>query len=411
MIFSSKKVTVMGLGRFGGGLGVTRWLLEQGAKVLVTDLASAEDLAQQIKELGTHPNLHVVFGEHRIKDFVEADFVVANPAIPTPWNNVFLLAAWNADVLVTTEIEILVTRLQRKQIIGITGTSGKSTTASMIYEGLKYANIPCHLGGNIGGSLLTTLKEINTSDAVILELSSAMLWWLHRNRTWAPSVAVLTNIEPNHIDWHGSFDEYKKCKELLFDNQEDGDTAITQDQDATFTGLAIPGSHNQKNAAVAFLAGVTIGADPVLLRKGIQQFQGLPHRLQLVCEGFYNDSKSTIPKATQLAVDAFANSKKIHLIVGGYDKQIDLSLIADQAIRVDCMYAIGQTANIIAELTSENVKCFEKLEEAVVEALHNMDADDVLLLSPGCASWDQFENYEARGELFCALIKKLKASQ
>ncbi|HIB51054.1 MAG TPA: hypothetical protein EYO40_07245 [Phycisphaerales bacterium] len=407
----NKNVTVMGLGRFGGGLGVTRWLLDQGARVLLTDLANEDELTKQIKELGTHTNLQVVFGKHRMEDFVGADVVIANPAIPMPWKNVFLCAAWEANIQVTTEIEMLVEQLHREQVIGVTGTSGKSTTASMLYDGLKNAGITCHLGGNIGGSLLNSLSEINENDVVVLELSSAMLWWLNKNTSWSPSTAVLTNIEPNHVDWHGSFEEYKSCKELLFANQAEGDIAITQDQNASFTGLIVPGKHNQKNAAVAFLAGVAIGADPTLLREGIQRFRGLPHRLQLVCDGYYNDSKSTTPKATELAVDAFADAKKIHLIVGGYDKKIDLTLLAAQASRVACMYAIGETANTIVELASGNIKQFKNLEQAVAEATKNMNSEDVLLLSPGCASWDQFVHFEARGELFCSLVNESKAHQ
>ena len=114
MKFLNKNVTVMGLGRFGGGLGVTRWLLDQGAKVLLTDLANEDELTKQIKELGSHTNLQVVFGEHRMEDFLRADVVIANPAIQTPWNNVFLCAAWEANIQVTTEIEMLVDRLHRR---------------------------------------------------------------------------------------------------------------------------------------------------------------------------------------------------------------------------------------------------------------------------------------------------------
>ena len=399
-----KRVTVMGLGRFGGGLGLTKWLLHQGAEVLLTDLASEEELAEQLHELGVHPNLQYVFGEHRIEDFANADVVVANPAVPAPWNNLYLQSAWDVGVEVTTEIELLTKQLNRNNVIGVTGTSGKSTTSSMVHAALLSAGICSHLGGNIGGSLLNEVSSIAPTDIVVLELSSAMLWWLDRNGGWSPRVSILTTIEPNHIDWHGSFEEYKKCKELLFMHQQEDDISLTQDVEATFDGLTVLGHHNQRNASVAFLAAISVGADAKQARFGIQNFRGLHHRLQFVCDGCYNDSKSTTPSATKLAVDAFEDSKKMHLIVGGYDKQVDLTLLTKQSERVACMYAIGATRDAIAKRANGRVRCFEIMQEAVRCAKSEMQEGDVLLLSPGCASWDQFDNYEQRGDLFCKLV-------
>ena len=409
--FQHKRVTVMGLGRFGGGLGVTKWLLNQGAEVLLTDLASKHELEEQLHELGVHPNLQYVFGEHRIEDFANAEVVVANPAVPAPWNNLYLQSAWDVGVEVTTEIELLTKQLNRNNVIGVTGTSGKSTTSSMVHAALLSAGICSHLGGNIGGSLLNEVSSIAPTDIVVLELSSAMLWWLDRNGGWSPRVSILTTIEPNHIDWHGSFEEYKRCKELLFTHQKVGDTSLTQDTEATFDDLQVLGKHNQRNAAVAFLAAIAVGADAKLARAGIQKFGGLPHRLQFVCDGFFNDSKSTTPSATKLAVDTFTDSKQLHLIVGGYNKEIDLELLAKQSERVACMYAIGATRNAIAKLATGRVLCFETLQEAVCCAKSDMQEGNVLLLSPGCASWDQFDNYEQRGELFCKLVTEVATNQ
>ncbi len=401
----------MGLGRFGGGLGVTKWLLKQGAEVLVTDVAQESALSLQIAELGTHARLQFALGEHRVEDFTNTDVVVVNPAVPTPWNNKFLQAAWEVGVIVTTEIELVVKRLERKNVIGVTGTSGKSTTASMIHAALCSAGKRCRLGGNIGGSLLGDLSTLQKDELVVLELSSAMLWWLDRNGGWSPRIAVLTTVEPNHIDWHGSFEAYKKCKELLFVHQTEGDTALTQDSDSSFEGLAVLGKHNERNAAVALLAVVAAGAELNLARVGIQQFCGLPHRLQLVHHRCYNDSKSTTPSATKLAVDSFDDPSKVHLIVGGYDKKVDLRVLANQSKRVARMYAIGATQKAIAALATSDVDCFDSLESAVTTAKQNMEDGDVLLLSPGCASWDQFENYEQRGNLFCELVREVLPTQ
>jgi UDP-N-acetylmuramoylalanine--D-glutamate ligase len=403
VITKGERVTVMGLGRFGGGLGVSQWLLDEGANVLLTDLATEEELFDQIEPLKHHPNITFVLGEHRTEDFTNTDLVIANPAVSQPWNNRFLQAAWESNVRVSTEIELVTQQLSTTQVIGVTGTSGKSTTVSMIHAGLEASGVRSHLGGNIGGSLLQSISGIDDNDIVVLELSSAMLWWLEKAGGWSPHIAVLTNVEENHVDWHGSFEEYSRCKELLFAFQTENDIALTQDSEATFSGLQVVGKHNERNAAIAFLAAIAVNANPELARSGIQNFRGLPHRLQEVGEGYYNDSKSTTPQATVLAIDAFTDASKVHVIVGGYDKQIDLSLLAKQADRVGGMYAIGATAQEIESLANDNVQICNTLECAVSTAQQSMEQGDFLLLSPGCASWDQFENYEKRGERFCEL--------
>ncbi len=394
----------MGLGRFGGGLGVTKWLLEKGAQVLLTDIMTEEQLRPQLNELGSHPNIKTVLGEHRFQDFSETDIVIANPAVATPWDNPYLKTAWDSGVRVTTEIELSLQYIDRNQVIGVTGTSGKSTTCSMIHAALETSGIPSHLGGNIGGSLLRLIDEIKPSDFIVLELSSAMLWWLDKNWMWSPHIAVLTNIEENHVDWHGSFEEYVRCKKLIFAHQTENDVALTQDPKATFSGLQVLGQHNEQNAAVAFLAANAIGADANRARTGIQNFRGLPHRLQQVKQGIYNDSKSTTPLATKRAIDSFPDSTKLHVIVGGYDKKVDLSLLAQQASRVGGMYLIGTTADEIASKSPQGAQVCKTLDCAVKAALKSMGENDVLLLSPGCASWDQFDNYEERGEKFCELV-------
>ena len=297
MITKGQRVTVMGLGRFGGGLGVSQWLLDQGAKVVLTDLATEEELSDQIELIKHHKNISLVLGEHRNEDFTNTDLVIANPAVSQPWNNPFLQVAWESDVKVSTEIELVIQQLSPTQVIGVTGTSGKSTTVSMIHAGLEASGVRSHIGGNIGGSLLQSIADIDENDIVVLELSSAMLWWLEKAGGWSPHIAVLTNVEENHVDWHGTFEEYSRCKELLFACQSESDIALTQDSDATFSGLRVVGKHNERNAAIAFLAAIAMNAEPELVRRGIQNFRGLPHRLQEVGEGYYTDSKSTTPQA------------------------------------------------------------------------------------------------------------------
>src|SRR5690606_16530524 len=178
---ASKRVTVMGLGQFGGGTGVTRWLAAQGADVLVTDLQNADTLQASIKELQPLIDSGAVtlrLGEHNVSDFTTCDLVIANPAVPRPWENRFLRSASAAGTPITTEIRLLIERLNRQRVIGVTGSAGKSATTAMVHHLLRKAGIRSHLGGNIGGSLLLQLDQIAPDDWIALELSSAMLYWL-----------------------------------------------------------------------------------------------------------------------------------------------------------------------------------------------------------------------------------------
>ena len=426
--FTGKRITIMGLGRFGGGLGVARWLAGRGGRLTVTDLADRQALAGPLTELadlidsGT-VTLHL--GGHERADFTGCDLVIANPAVPRPWENEYLQAARSAGVPITTEIRLLIERLDRRRVIGVTGTAGKSTTAAMIHHALSRAGRRSHLGGNIGGSLLEHLGEIRPADWVVLELSSAMLYWLGAGigsetaEGFSPRVAVLTNIAPNHIDWHGCLEHYEQSKANIFAFQQPGDRRIVGDECTDPPApipLKIPGRHNQRNAVMA-LAAVQRAAGPGPHEAAglLADFSGLPHRLQLVAEHagmrFYDDSKATTPTATVLAVDSFEHPDRVHLIAGGYDKRIDLTSIADLAGELAGLYTIGATGRALADAaggTPKAVYC-QTLDRAVALAIERMGPDDILLLSPGCASWDQFENYEQRGAAFAEAVQWLLA--
>jgi UDP-N-acetylmuramoylalanine--D-glutamate ligase len=421
----SKRVTVMGLGRFGGGVGVARWLVGQGARVLVTDTEPMVKLADSIAQLDefiASGRITLRLAEHRESDFTNCDLVVANPAVPTPWNSPYLNAAMAAGVPVTTEIRLLIERINRKRTIGITGSAGKSTTTAMIHHILQRAGERSHLGGNIGGSLLNSLDTTQGDDWFVLELSSAMLHWLGEGigaahfRAWSPHVAVLTNINPNHIDWHGSFEHYRESKQNIFRYQTTGDHPLTVDileNPARPIPLRIPGTHNQLNAHMAVAAVQrAIGLASIETEPLLADFPGLPHRLSFVGEfdglRFFNDSKSTTPESTLLAISAFPNAVSVHLIAGGYDKKIDLSAIARVAATLGGLYTIGATGESLAAAAKAHgagtAESCNTLDAAVELATARMKPGDVLLLSPGCASWDQFTNYEHRGEAFASLV-------
>jgi UDP-N-acetylmuramoylalanine--D-glutamate ligase len=438
--FTSSRITVMGLGRFGGGAGVARWLSAQGAHVLVTDSKTPEELGpalDEIVDLVVSGSIALRLGEHVMDDFVGVDGVVANPAIPMPWSNPYLKAATEANVPLLTEIG-LVQRLltSRERTIGVTGSAGKSTTASLIHHALKECGYETLIGGNLGGSLLLDHMNAGIPEKawIVLELSSAMLHW---NPAWSPHVAVLTNFAPNHLDWHGSLEHYEQSKKHLLANQKPGDIAVLGEGVAhwpcadgvrpivvrgSFASgsprprLHIPGDHNLRNASLAVeaLKAALPEVPESTWWTAMESFRGLPHRLEFIAEKrgirCFNDSKATTPESTLLAATAF-DIHRTHLIVGGYDKKVDLSPIATLGDQLAGLYTIGATGPAIAELArargGQPHEC-ETLEKAITAAFALAKPGETLLLSPGCASWGQFANYEERGDQFRTIVQAIE---
>lgn len=440
--FEGKRVVVMGLGRFGGGAGAAAWLAVQGADVLATDMATADRLGAALESLRPHIDSGSVtlrLGEHNVSDFTGADLVVANPGVSRPWDNRFVRAAQAAGVRVTTEIGMVVERLpDRGRVIGITGTAGKSTTTAMIAEGLGAVGVKHVVGGNIGGSLLGSLGTIDAGAWVVLELSSAMLWWLGgmdgTQAGWSPGVAVVTGFAANHVDWHGSEAHYEASKRRLLANQRPGDLAVLgQSVSAWASGegvervvrtnvdfegpLTTPGQHNRANAAMALAAcgRGTRGSDQPTLARAIGAFAGLEHRCRLVHKAggirFYDDSKCTVPGGVSLAAhgvgEAVGGMGRVHLIAGGSDKGIDVVPIGLLGPSTGGLYLIGDTAEAIATHASGAATMCGTLLNALREIRVNASAGDAVLLSPGCASFGQFDNYEHRGHEFARLAREI----
>ncbi len=429
--FRGKRVTVAGLGRFGGGIVVSQWLVQQGARVLVTDQSPEEKLRESKEKLGGLP-IEFRLGEHREEDFTSADLVVTSPALPP--SNKYLQAARAAGVPVTTEIMLFIERCPAR-IVGISGTKGKSTTTAMIGQ-LLAGRFRTWVGGNIGKSLLLDLPNIGKDDLVVLELSSFMLDYL-ATRSWSPHVAVLTMVAADHIEWHGSVAAYAEAKKTLVRFQTPNDFAILNEENE-LTGelihqtrakvilfglknrrpfeLIIPGRHNQLNAQAAFAAAGVFGVSWEQAQAVLAKFAGLPHRLQLVHEEngvrYYNDSIATIPEAAVAALDSFPGRKVIQ-IVGGYDKHLPFTdMCAALAERAKAVLCIGATGSKIAGLMGESPKiggaaAYEcgDLKTAVETAKKIAAPGDVVLLSTGCASYDQFVNFEQRGEMFSRLAR------
>lgn len=484
--FQDKKVLVMGLGRFGGGVGVTRWLVGQGAQVTVTDLKTESELQGSMRELEISRlvnNIHLALGKHDPKLLDEHELLVVNPAVKP--NNEFLKLAQQKGLELTTEMNLFFERCPGR-IIGVTGTNGKETVVRMIAGMLEAAGKKPIVGGNIGRSLLETLptksqtpslagrqanprvfqwktsaerkrsggtqlqinykhqisnkfkRIIQPNDLVLLELSSFQLErlaWVKKS----PEVAVIINITPNHLDWHGTFDNYLQAKANILRWQNHNDVAVLNIDDQAIVNLAeltkgrlvkirrpdeilrpylrVPGEHNLWNATIAQAVVKVFGVRDPDIRQALSEYQGTEHALEFVCQRngvkVYNDSEATTPIATLAAIESF--DQPIVLIAGGSDKGVDLRSLVEQMVgKVKMLITIGQTGPKILEIlkmvdrgSKVRMASAQSLKQAVKLGFKYARSGDILLLSPACASYDMFSNLQERGKIF----KKIACGQ
>ena len=457
----------MGLGGFGGGVGAVRFLAETGAKVIVTDLRSERELSPSLAQMDRAWPITLRLGQHDEADFRNTDLVVVSPAVPK--NSPFLAVARDAGIPLTSELNLFWER-NRGRVLAITGSNGKSTTTALTHAILESDRAPrrCWLGGNIGISLLPDVRRIQPEDWVILELSSFQLEDLAPLQP-RPEIAVVTNFSPNHLDRHGTVEAYRAAKQnllcwqateqfavvnalsevadwptvatrLLFGPSDSGQLGIFGEGSEVMARmpaesscelrmplrrwLRLPGTHNWQNAQAAIAASLAAGASLEAIEQGVSNFRGLPHRLEFVADvqgrRCFNDSKSTTPEATVLALKSF--DEPTVLLAGGYDKLIDLSAIAATAVtRCRAVALLGQTGPRLGKLIEQAARAanvagpicrgFESLAPAVAWSLQESGPGDIVLLSPGCASYDWFQNYIERGEAFTAFVAAHAASK
>ncbi len=403
-------------------------------------------MTESINQLKDCQGINFLLGGHRRSDFENADIIIANPAVPP--DNEFLQIARKNKKLVTSQIEIFF-QLCPAKIIGITGSNGKSTTAALTFHLLSnsISGHKVYLTGNIGNQpMLCLLDKIKSQDLVVMEISSFQLEQLAQIKK-APYISLLTNLTPNHLDRHKTFENYCSAKENIFKfqkldednpavsifNAEDkianqwfekynnvpGKTCLKFSADDVTDDIKncfkLPGRANLANLAATLTIAKHFGIDKDRIKKALPSFKALPHRLQLVAEKngicWYNDSKATTPESTIAALVSF--EKPIILIAGGYDKNIGFDALGlEIAKRAKAAILIGQTAHKIAsaikvsriEHRVTKILFVDSLADAVRTVGTIAQPNDIVLLSPACASYDMFENYEHRGREFTRLV-------
>jgi UDP-N-acetylmuramoylalanine--D-glutamate ligase len=426
--FQHRRVTIFGLGRHGGGVAAARFLARRGARVTISDGAPAESLAESLHALRGVPIEGFSLGGHRATDFDEAELVVVNPAVrpDNPW----LRQIDELGIPRTTEIELFLDHCPAF-VVAVTGSNGKSTTASMIHHLLQASGVRSWLGGNIGGSLLDELPQIRADDRVVLELSSFQLARI-AGLARPIEVAVILNCTPNHLDWHGDFANYRHAKQRLLDLQSPSGKALLGDatvaawrpmvrgallvplHDHAIPPLKLDAPHQRFNAACAASAALAAGATEHSIA-ALQHFRGLPHRLQLVATyreiRFVDDSKSTTPDATRAALRAVAGP--LWLLAGGDAKRADLAPLGADLVRytagVACFGAAGRTLwGVLRDVDAAfPCACHSTLAEALDWCWNRAARGDAIVLSPACASHDQYVDYVARAADFRAQVQRI----
>ena len=450
MELKNKRVLVVGLGK--SGLSAAMFLRAQGARVTVSDTRSAVALAKEIPAL-LDAGIMVEAGGHGLLTFRRQDLIVVSPGVPMDTPEVKQAKAFGLKVI--GELE-LASRFLQGQIVAITGSNGKTTTTSLVGKIFSNADLPTLVGGNIGLPVIELVEKSTAETTSVLEVSSFQLETIEE---FHPRIAVVLNITPDHLDRHGSFENYAAAKtritecqtadDFLVLNAEDKATQMvalkTKAQIYWFSGrrpikqgafvygesivfvpregakaepvmpvneIHLKGSHNVENVLAAICAARLAGIPAEVIRRAVAEFKAVEHRLEYVRSvngvEFYNDSKATNVDATMKAVASFPGG--IHLILGGKDKDSDYSLLAALLKeRVKAVYTIGTAAEKIERQLDGVVKMVQAgtMQIAVSEAAKTALNGEVVLLAPACSSFDQFENYEHRGRVFRQLVNEL----
>ncbi len=464
MKISGEKIVVAGLGRTG--MSVAHFLKNRGAQVTVTDNSKDRALVDRAEGL-SKMGIDVEFGSHSSYTFENAGLIVLSPGVPHTIEPVRM--AVERGVSVIGEIE-LASRFIKEPIVAISGTNGKTTVTTLAGKMLEESGLKVFVGGNIGNPLIDYVDSENKAEIIVVEVSSFQLDTID---TFRPGISVLLNITEDHLDRYDDFNAYVKSKGRIFGNQKGGDICIYNasdnhirpmaenircrkipfsdekhlqgykeyakilndridfniekslaGSDLSFAGnfslyfseIGIPGRHNIENVAAAALASLAAGGNTAGIRAALKNFRGLPHRIEYVdtINGteYYDDSKATTVDSVAKALEVF--SKPVILIMGGRNKGSNFSLLKNTVIKhVKKMIVIGEAREeIIASLGNiVETDSAGSMEDSVNLAYGSARPGDVVLLSPACSSFDMFESYSHRGEIFCQAVRTLKRTQ
>lgn len=448
MELRGKKILVIGMGRTG--IATAAFLGKQGAAVVAVDEKPSRDWGELFEPL--RPESWLTIGSYDASAIDGADLVVPSPGIPP--HHDLLRAALVKNIPIVSEIE-LAYQFIKGPIIAVTGTNGKTTTTTLLGRILAHAGKKVFVGGNIGNPLIEYAGSPQTDDFVVAEISSFQLQWI---RTFRPHAAALLNITCDHVNYHGSFEEYRRVKASIFKNQQNNDLAILNADDETQEGLAreikaeivrfssrrelgpgiflkddyivyskpdgalerypigmihLPGLHNVENVMAALVAARFCGCSPEAIIEAVSEFRGLAHRIEFAGEKngvkFYDDSKGTNVDAVIRALETF--SVPVILLLGGRDK--DGNFAALQTLigaKTRQVILFGEARDRILPQLGKTVTPAVKeptLQAAIMHAYKIAGPGDIVLLSPGCASFDEFANYKERGDFFKDVVRNL----
>jgi UDP-N-acetylmuramoylalanine--D-glutamate ligase len=446
-----KKVLVVGLGK--SGLAAALFLRRRGAQVTVSDVRSAEALAKDIPAL-LDEGIMVEAGGHGLLTFRRQDLIVVSPGVPLDTPELAQVRSFGLPVI--GELE-LAARFLKGKTLAVTGSNGKTTTTTLLGEILEAAGFTTLVGGNIGVPVVSLIDSSTDDTWLVLEVSS---FQLESTVQFRPEIAVILNITPDHLDRHGSFENYAAAKERIFAAQTEQDCLVLNADNARCAaaaaravsrvfwfsiehpvaqgawveggyvvyrsnpdeaaekviplgGIPLKGEHNVENVLAAVVAARQAGVPAEVIRTAIENFRAVEHRLEYVATHngveFYNDSKATNVDATAKAIASF--SPGVHLILGGKDKNSDYAQLTELLCqRVRAVYTIGSAA---AKIESQlrgviSIHSCGTLDKAVVAAASAARPGEVVLLAPACSSFDQFENYEHRGRVFKQLVNEFR---
>ena len=441
-MFENKKIFILGMAR--SGYEAAKLLSDYNNEIIVTDgKEQKEELVSELESLGVKV---IITGDQLSLLDDSFDYVIKNPGIK--YDNPVVVKAKELGIKVINEVEMAYSFLDKSvNIIGVTGSNGKTTTTTLISEFMKNSFDNVYLGGNIGIPLSNFVRDIKPNSYLVLEISDHQLCDMYNFKT---NVSVLTNITPTHLDFHKSYEVYQMTKKKIFNNHTSDDLAVINKDDEVSmkitddikstkvyyghdkTNLAyydeegiyydgklviklddiiLKGKHNYQNIMGAIIAVKKYGVTDEVIQKVLKEFKGVEHRLEYVdtINGvtYYNDSKATNCVSTITALNSF--DKPTILLLGGYDRGHSFHDLDDSMKNVKCVVCFGETKNRIEEFCTDlNIKCYKNdtLKEAMNVVKDICTPGDVVLLSPACASWDQYDRFEDRGDEFKKLVRE-----